>query len=228
MDTLPLFVLYLALHRALIVLAGILSIFLGYRLFIAGLGRGSTADGRREESISAEVSKFKISARNLAPGTAFALFGALMVGGMALYRPPEISLDLLGSSGSRVKAELRGEDAGTAPEASATAALGHLERGEKVAARDTAKRVAGTLAGQSNTVAWVLLKTESDLPIAYKLADAAVAVAPDEPKYLHTLSQVLLAQGDLERARKTLARAAALDPKYETQLKELATRASRQ
>jgi tetratricopeptide (TPR) repeat protein len=222
-DTLPLFVYYLALHRALVVLAGILCIFLGYRLFVVGLGRNLTVDGQREESISAEVSKFKFAARNLAPGTAFALFGAVVVGGMALSRPPEISLELLGSTGSRVKAEFRGEDVRSIPEASATSALGHLERGDTIAARETARRAAITLAEQSNTVAWVLLKTDSDLPVAFKLADAAVAVRPDSANFLHTLSQVSLAQGDVEHAREFLARAATIDPKYDAQLhKELA------
>ena len=228
MDTLPLFVYYLALHRALIVLAGILSIILGYRLFVVGLGRQSTADSGREESISAEVSKFKIQARNLAPGTAFALFGAVMVGGMALHRPPEISLDLLDGKDGRVKAEMRGEDIRNNPEASVASALSQLERGDKGAAREAARSAARNLAEQSNTVAWVLLKTEADLPVAFKFADAAVAVRPDDASFLHTLSQVLLAQGDIQRARESLARAAAIDPKYEAQLKELANRGAHQ
>lgn len=219
MEPLALFVGYLALYRLLIFVAGILSIVCGYRLFVLGMGHGMDMhDARREETTTADFKTGTITLRNIAPGTAFALFGAVMVASMALHSPPEVTLDSLEKDGTKMRAELRGEEK---PSRSAASALERLNGGDKTAAKEIAYQAAQDLAPQLNDISWVMVKTGSDPSLARKLAETAVAISSNKASFLDTLSEAYLAAGEPKSAQETLARAAAMDSKYESKFQEL-------
>jgi len=84
------FLLYAACFRLAIIAAGMVSIVLGYRLFRAGIGDGTAKSPGN--AIQAEVGTLKFALRNYAPGTAFALFGVIMVSVMLAQGNPELTI----------------------------------------------------------------------------------------------------------------------------------------
>jgi hypothetical protein len=82
-----LYILYLSLWRVIVVLCGALSIYLGYRLFVIGYSQGET-------NMEGSFRGATVALRNFAPGTAFALFGAILIGVMVALSPAEITLGL--------------------------------------------------------------------------------------------------------------------------------------
>lgn len=69
----------IALFKIAVVAAGVGSIYLGYRLFSAGVF-AAPAPGKQSAELEARVGEYKLTFRRAAPGTIFALFGAVLVG----------------------------------------------------------------------------------------------------------------------------------------------------
>ena len=65
------FIVYLTLFRLAIIAAGVVSIVLGYRLFVRGVW--PEAKTSRGTSIDAEVAGSRFTVKNAAPGTCFAV-----------------------------------------------------------------------------------------------------------------------------------------------------------
>lgn len=211
------FILYLTIHRVLVFAAGILSITLGYRLLLHGLPRGAESGGA--QALEARVGNTRIVAKNLAPGSLFALFGAVLVAGMALYRPPEITFDQVDKGGARAQASLRGEER-AADRDSETAAVRLLEKGDRGAAGAMAARIGKASAERWNNLAWVLGAAGGNTDVALALAQAAVAADPGSAEYLHTLATVRRQRGENQAALQHMRKAAEIDPGFAPKLKE--------
>lgn len=216
MDTTTTFLLYLALHRILVIGAGILAIVLGYRLLMRGLAGGA---GTGQE-LEATLGEARLSARNLAPGSLFALFGAVIVAGMALYRPPEITLQQAQQGQSPLNTTLRGDEPARDPGAAASEALRLLTSGDRAGAAAAAIAIGRDSAPQWNNLAWVIVSTDGNRELALSLAQAAVAAQPGQAEHLHTLATVWRARGDRDAALRTLRQAAALDARFEATLRQ--------
>ena len=218
MDTLVAFVLYVAFFRVAIILAGVTSILLGYLLFLRGVFPTSDAK-RHEDKIEARAAGASLTLKNAAPGTAFAAFGALIIVSMLVTGRPEATLELLERGGSKIRAEVRGDDIGSA-RSDSDRALSLLRQGNKQRAADLADRALRELAAPLNDFAWVLLKSDSDPAQARQIAMAAVSIQPMEPNFLHTLAEIQFTTGEREQAIRTLERAQAIDPRFTRQLEE--------
>lgn len=91
------FILYLVFFRLAIIAAGVISIILGYRLFIAGVWpKIGSGEG---ESVEAKFAGSSITLKNAAPGTCFALFGLLIISFMFVRGGPELTLKAVGEAG---------------------------------------------------------------------------------------------------------------------------------
>ena len=80
------FIIYLLLFRLAIITAGIVSIVLGFKLFSIGVFKNKTEG----TSVDAKIGEVNISLKNAAPGTVFALFGAIIIVVMLFQKPPEL------------------------------------------------------------------------------------------------------------------------------------------
>src|SRR5690349_13290744 len=81
MDAVTLLIVYSIVYRVLIIVAGIVAMVLGYRLFERGVfSSGST-------SISGKAREVTFSVKNAAPGTCFALFGCVIIVVMLFQGP---------------------------------------------------------------------------------------------------------------------------------------------
>jgi len=87
MDLLTSFLIYATLFRLAVIAAGALIIVLGYRLFLQGLASGDETDA------SLEGGGFKLALKNAAPGTSFALFGAVLISVMVIQGSPELDIN---------------------------------------------------------------------------------------------------------------------------------------
>jgi len=218
MDTLTVFVLYLAVFRLAIIGTGIMSVLLGYLLLVKGVfpKTGMKAPGKGEE-VTAQFAGAKFTLRNVTPGTCFALFGVLVIAVMLFKAPPEVTLEFLEKGG--VKAVLRGGEVGEVPSHSSKA-LAYLNQGDKMKASGTVQEALGLLAGPLNDFAWVLSKTDPESPQAGLLADLAVSITPRDPNFLHTLAEIQYKDGKKQEAMKTLEKASRLNPIFKDQLEK--------
>lgn len=83
MTTFIVTVIYVLVWRLSVLACGLVSIILGYRLFMSGL----TA---HEGSLEAGMGKSSLKLGNIAPGTFFALFGAAIIATIVWTSPAEI------------------------------------------------------------------------------------------------------------------------------------------
>ena len=99
MDTDTYVVLSITLYKALSLLIGTTLSYMGYKLFVSGIwGDAGTFGARHEDT--------QLVLKNAAPGTFFALFGALVIL-FTLYKGLE--LETLGGDGVRVLLQEREE-----------------------------------------------------------------------------------------------------------------------
>ncbi|MCW5212229.1 tetratricopeptide repeat protein [Desulfobulbus sp. TB] len=77
------FFIYAAIFRLAIIAAGIVSIVLGYKLFMSGVM------GKEKTNVNAQAGQIKLMLTNAGPGSVFALFGAFIIVVMLSQGNPE-------------------------------------------------------------------------------------------------------------------------------------------
>ena len=236
MDLTAEFLIYATLFRLAIIGAGVFAIVLGYKLFV----RGVMPEGRTEGELDA--GQIRLTVKNAAPGTCFALFGAAMVSVMVIQGNPELLFDRTGPDGAAEHITLRGEQPPPAP-ASAMNGAGFRQY------------VDGILRGSQNVDAAIdqqaqALRPDESLADAAKplshlaalylaepgridaeLAGKALAltevvhqVAPDDADNLAIMAWAQWYLGDRDRAERAMERAAAADARYAPDLADMRAR----
>jgi len=188
MESIVPFIYYLTAIRLGIIVAGIVCIVLGYRLFMHAIpSHDKDRNHGQDESVFAEFVGSKLSIRNASPGTCFALFGAFMIVMMYVTGGPEATLDIIEKG--RVRATFRGQTAQTV-ENTAWQAVQELKSGEKEKAFLTANQLLKRLAGPINNIALVLVAENPENTKAAYLAKLAVSIDPQNPDFINTLQTV--------------------------------------
>ena len=85
MESNPYFLIYAAIFRISIILAGIVAIVLGYKLFCKGIW---PKKDERNTSAKIATGPFKFNVKNGAPGIFFAMFGAIIICAMLVNGIP--------------------------------------------------------------------------------------------------------------------------------------------
>ena len=220
------FLLYATFFRLAIIAAGIVSIVLGYRLFTTGIQ--ADRETSKEVTLDAKIAGQAFTLKNAAPGTFFALFGVIIISVMLVQGNPELTLKTL----SAVPGVANSPDSNVLTLRGGTpAGVGKFERAVEMgkaydSSGDTTKAVASyeeammVVATPMNQLAWDYLqqgKAESALP----LSRLAVQLCPDNADILNTLAEILSKEGQRDEALKWMAKAAALDSKYQGRLSDL-------
>ncbi len=104
MDVTTGFLIYAALFRLAVIAAGVAIIALGYRLFARGV---MPEGGTHAEARAGDI---RLTLKNAAPGTVFALFGAAIIVVMLIQGSPELLIEDV-SQLSASASEKPGEDA---------------------------------------------------------------------------------------------------------------------
>lgn len=234
-QTYALFILYLILFRLAIVTVGIVSIVLGYKLFVKGVFSG----GSGGTGVEVGFGTMKLTMTNAAPGSVFALFGVIVIGVMLIKNPPDLSVEntrrldggpKTGAQSVNNKSELgsritmRGEadqQAGLSgqPSTPTKQAYSHEELvGSMIEAIDAYEKAVKDFASSTNDLAWIYYK-KSMLDEALAHAEIAVRLAPDA-NYLDTQGRILFDKKRFDEAITVMERAAKLDPKLEPTLEK--------
>jgi tetratricopeptide (TPR) repeat protein len=188
---------YLLISRLAIVSAGIVSMVIGYRLFCRGIG---VAAGQSESStIESSFAGINLSLKNAAPGSAFALFGAVLISVMLIQSSPSVTWesaqkmqDTASSKVPNVTTETKLQMRGDNPDSASIAGLTNLgreleKRGKTVEAARAYRQAVTIMAEPMNDLAWIYLNS-GKTPEAVNLARLAVQLTPDESRFRDTLS----------------------------------------
>lgn len=220
MSTISAFILYLILFRLSIIVAGIISIILGYRLFC----RSVPAEGQSGDTTTVDAtigsSRFKLS--NAAPGTCFALFGVIIISAMLLTGRPEITFDLINGasekSGETKKMSLlmRGED-GCSLRNAMNKGRELERRGEFDKAIQVYQEGLSQMALPMNYLAWLYHKKGENRK-ARPLARMATWLLPDDANSLDTLAEIEFSNGAYREALVLIEKASGINPEFKEKL----------
>jgi hypothetical protein len=190
--------LYLLAARLAIVSAGIVSMVIGYRLLCRGVGMADQI--KQDSTIESSFAGLKFSMKNAAPGTAFALFGAVLISVMLVQSSPSVTWESIrkwqATTGSQTsngttestRLQMRG-DQGAESITSLTALGRELESHGKTADAERAYQQAVTaMAEPMNDLAWLYLSS-GRAKGALGLATLAVQLNPGEARYTDTLAK---------------------------------------
>jgi tetratricopeptide (TPR) repeat protein len=214
MGIVPLFLIYAAVFRLSIIVVGVISIVLGYRLFCKGVWSDNVSHSGT--AIEAKISETHFTVKNAAPGTAFALFGVIIISVMFVKGSPELSLESLVSvhlaeeKGAPTKLLLRGnEDKGLRH--LIQTAIEHEKKGEIEKAVAVYVEAVKMVVEPMNQLAW-LYQEQGELESALPLARVSVQMNADRAEFHHTLGVVLCKTGKTDEAINSMEKAAELKP----------------
>lgn len=154
------FLIYVTAFRLSIITAGVVSIVLGYRLFVKGI----YAAGGPESSIDFKAAGSAFTLKNAAPGTCFGFFGAILITVMLIQGSPQFTYEAMQKAGAAEgaattsKLELRGGETPGAFASLIEKGLAYEIAGDSTRAMDTYKQALGGLATPMNQLAWLYLQ----------------------------------------------------------------------
>ena len=204
------FFIYSTLFRLAIITVGIVSILLGYLLFIKDpVGQGKT-------TASLQKGGFNISLKNFWPGTYFALFGTVIISLMLWQGNPQLVFEELKTM----------TDATTVGKNVIETNRTITMRGDCNDIEDcweflsnpqqTLKQAAQPISRISD-----LWHEEKRTKEALALAKLTVKIDPRNSTYLAKLARLFLANKEPEKSLKIMEAAAELDDQYEQELANL-------
>lgn len=209
MDVEAAFIVYAALFKLSMIIAGTVSIYLGYRLFVVPV---ETVASRHETTGEAALGEYRISFRSSAPGTAFAAFGVGLLIVMLLAAPPELEpragggVALKGNTQPPQNADNISEERLSVGNARLAAyqgnyALAAAKFGDMMAdAEGLARRGDGAeatrIVDEALTIFSYALNNKaddvrnSDPMSAHQLIRLGARISPDDPQVLRTLAEI--------------------------------------
>lgn len=242
------FIIYVILFRLSIIIAGIISIILGYRLFCRGIESEKSA-GRGAE-LNAEIGNTKFTLKNAAPGIFFALFGVVIISIMFAAGGPELTLKTLRKSAENCQTtgeasetdlleqeiKMQGNDKdvlsdflekelkmrGNNQDALSNFTKRGLDfEGEKntTKAIEYYEKALSVMAAPMNNLAWLYLE-KGIIREALPLSRMAAQFTPNDARHLDTYATALYKSGNYQEAVNAIEKAAALDTRFQNKLDE--------
>jgi tetratricopeptide (TPR) repeat protein len=221
MNYLQISVAYLLTFRIAVIIAGIISVVLGYRLFCKGVFPDSgTKEGT---SVNAKIGESHLTLKNAAPGTCFALFGVIIICSMLIAGGPEVFIKHLDEAaqyeagaekGTRglVSLEMRGDE-GKGIVAATKQGVFFEEQKDISKALDSYQQALSIMATPMNHLAWLYL-TQGETEKALPLSKLAVNLSPENADFQDTLAEILFKSGKFSEALTSIEKAASLNSKY--------------
>ena len=225
------FIIYLLVFRVSIIAASVVCIVLGYRLFVRGVWPGET-------EVSAQIAKQGFTIKNAAPGTCFALFGAIILVVMFYKGGPELTLDLIRQSGQAAVADSSRVDSldvalpseyqrsqvtmrgrGVALEDIVQAGREFERQRDTTRAIEKYKEALELIARPANNLAWIYYE-QGRIDEAHPLAEVAVQLQPEEANYLDTQAHILYERGEYSEALAVMQEAVRRNPQFRRNLRK--------
>lgn len=232
MDSLVGFYIYAATFRLAIIAAGIVSIVLGYKLFVLGVMGGE------KTRIDAQAGEIKLTLDNAGPGLGFALFGVLIIVVMLFQGNPELEeyKELVTVSRSNVETGQQSNESqpktvsqpGTREtyrirtrSGSGNEDVPIDQEWDKLGPNTTLSEAAEPLSNIAR-----IWQQEKRTGQAVAMARLAVfyGVEKDKANYLALLGETLYENGDAQKAVIAMQKAAQRDPFYQAALARMQQR----
>ncbi|MEE2730748.1 MAG: hypothetical protein VYA55_07980 [Pseudomonadota bacterium] len=211
------FLIYAALFRCFVIIAGVICIILGYKLLLKGILPTAATNA------TAEFGTIKLSVKNAAPGTCFALFGVWIIVSMLIHGNPELVLEGVSSSIKDVTTptSVRLKGISNAPnnfDAYFQEGLKHEANADYAESRRAFSLALAepnisfhSAAIALNQVAWGYLQ-EARLDEALAISRVSILADQSNADFLDTMAQILLAKGLADEANMWAERAVELNP----------------
>ena len=205
------FLLYVSLYRLIILIIGILSIYLGFRLFTISVVQCDNKDGPLA-SINIKFKDVEINATNILPGIFFALFGTIIIFIMIWQGPPQFDMEVIRPSGTArfiTKMKLRGSQT----DAEIDREWEEITKSNLILpeAAEPLSNIA-RIWGQQN---------RSGEAVAMARLAAKYGADKDKAAYYALFAELLLKNGDKEKALEAMQSAANRDAAYNEKLLEM-------
>ncbi len=193
--------IYLLVSRLMIATTGTVSMVLGYRLLCRDIG--VTKGSGHGSAIVSSVAGAKVSVKNAAPGTVFALFGAFLLVVMLIQSSPSVTVEMISKWKTSADAQQIGEDTqagrlimrGGDPNSISFLTLAGKEfkrQGDTANAERSYRDAVKQIAEPINELALIYIQS-GRAKDAVGLATLAVQMRPDEPRYTDTLNKASIA-----------------------------------
>jgi len=185
------------MSRIAIVAAGVVCVFLGYKLFCGGTSASPSSVG--DSIIESSVAGVRFSLKNAAPGTGFALFGAILIVVMLIQSSPSVTLETMSkwkastetqqpeTNEQTQKLVLRGNERDSISSLTAQG-IEYEKRGDTGNAERAYRQAVTVMAEPINDLAWLYVGS-GRANEAIGLATLAVQLRPDEPRFADTLAK---------------------------------------
>jgi len=211
MDAYANFLIYAGLYRLAVLAIGALSIYLGFRLFTLSSVRRNNADGP-SASIILKFKGVEINATNILPGIYFALFGTIIIFIMVWQGPPQFEMTGNGLSPTVrgvTKIAMRGGASGAAIDS----------EWEKITKSNLILPEAAEPLSNIAKI-WDQQNRPGEAVAMARLA-AKYSADKDKAAYYALFAELLLKNGDKEKALEAMQSAANRDAAYNEKLLEM-------
>lgn len=205
------FLIYAGLYRLAVLAIGALSIYLGFRLFTLSPFRRSNTDGKDVIFIF----KFKgveLHATNILPGIYFALFGTIIIFIMVWQGPPQFDITGIGPNGTlytNARIAMRGGQSGAAIDS----------EWEKITKSNLILPEAAEPLSNIARI-WDQQNRPGEAVAMARLA-AKYGADKDKAAYFALFAELLLKNGDQQKALEVMQSAANRDAAYNEKLFEM-------
>jgi hypothetical protein len=205
------FLLYAGLYRLAVLAIGALSICLGFRLFTLSSVRRNNADGP-SASIILKFKGVEINATNILPGIYFALFGTIIIFIMVWQGPPQFNMNGIGLNGTvntNARIAMRGGQSGAAIDS----------EWEKITKSNLILPEAAEPLSNIARI-WDQQNRPGEAVAMARLA-AKYGADKDKAAYFALFAELLLKNGDQQKALEAMQFAANRDAAYNEKLLEM-------
>ena len=234
------FYLYAACFRLGIIAAGIICIYLGYRMFCQGLYTND--DNDKDMEFQASFAGFKFVLKNAAPGIFFAAFGSVIISIMIYSGNPELIMEHQDHVSQEAASENKTQTKTLEKSSYMETRSGKQDNFSSLVAQadqalhkkdyPTGMRILletmQIAAEPMNELAWQWCSHRPDyLDRALALCKATMAISPGEGDYQDTLSYILYKKELYVEAYEAKLKAINFDEKYRKDIEIFKTAAER-
>jgi len=228
------FFIYAIIFRISVLIAGIISIIIGYKLFLKGLYSEHISNNA---NLDASIGEWKITLKNAGPGTFFALFGLIIIHSMIQNGNPELVIEKYSNKeklfqpSEVVKADVAKST--TTQDKSSTNNIIHKSSYRNIDEEcqycnildsvthyrnqndenliKTYKNALELTCVPLNELAWLWFKNDNNLEDALILTESAIIFNPKDATYWDTKAEILFKLKRYQKAYDAIEQASKLD-----------------
>jgi len=227
------FLIYALIFRLCVMLTGIISIILGYRLYIKGLYSDHNS---KSASLNATIGGWKLALKNAGPGTFFALFGLIIIQSMIQNGNPELVSENYYNKGKisqaakneneqnpgdennnlKTKLNIRGQNEQKCMFCTLLEKTDQFQKNKDITGEINAyKNALEQVSDPLNELAWLWFENDDKkLQESLVLIQAAIIFRPDDADYWDSMAEILFKLKSYDKAYNAIIKASQLNNKY--------------